>query len=85
MERAEKVATEFLQEKCQLGPLMFIPGKVLHIEEGKESDGTPSRYQRYHLPLHLTLVCVCVVVQVVWSGSAGPAMLWYTLWKREGG
>ena len=29
----EKVATSFLQEKSRLGPLMFLPGHVLHIEE----------------------------------------------------
>ena len=37
----KKVATEFLQEDSHLGPLMFIPGRVLHIEEGKEAS---SRY-----------------------------------------
>ena len=39
-ERVERVATSFLQEKSRLGPLMFIPGQVLHLEEGeKDCDG----------------------------------------------
>ena len=39
-DRVEKVATEFLQEDTRLGPLMFIPGQILHIEEGKGSGAT---------------------------------------------
>lgn len=31
------VATEFLHESSQLGPLMFIPGRILHIEETEET------------------------------------------------
>ena len=42
-DRAEKVATEFLQEDTRLGPLMFIPGRILHIEEG-EGVGPSARY-----------------------------------------
>ena len=44
-ERAERVATSFVQEKSRLGPLMFIPGRVLHIQEGeREGDGTSTRW-----------------------------------------
>ena len=41
-ERKERVATEFLQEKSCLGPLMFLPGRVLHIEE-EEARDDPAR------------------------------------------
>ena len=40
--QAERIATEFLEEDTHLGPLMFIPGRVLHIEEVKET-GSPTR------------------------------------------
>ena len=38
-ERLERVATEFTEEKSRLGPLMFIPGRVLHIEEMEREKG----------------------------------------------
>ena len=38
-ERLERVATEFTEEKSRLGPLMFIPGRVLHIEEMERVKG----------------------------------------------
>ena len=34
----ERVATSFLQEKSRLGPLMFIPGRVLHLEEVEQEE-----------------------------------------------
>ena len=44
-ERAERVATSFVQEKSRLGPLMFIPGRVLHIQEGeREGSETSTRW-----------------------------------------
>lgn len=40
--KAERIATEFLEEDTHLGPLMFIPGRVLHIEE-VNGTGSPAR------------------------------------------
>lgn len=38
-ERLQRVATGFTEEKSRLGPLMFIPGRVLHIEEEERERG----------------------------------------------
>lgn len=40
--QVERIATEFLEEDTRLGPLMFIPGRVLHIEE-VNGTGSPTR------------------------------------------
>ena len=62
-DQVKKVATEFLQEKCHLGPLMFIPGKVLHIEEEKESN---ERYVYTIQSCSLTHSCIIIKGGVDW-------------------
>lgn len=43
LHRLQRVASEFLEEKCRLGPLMFLPGRVLHLEEEEEEGGGVTR------------------------------------------
>ena len=51
--RLQRVASVFLEEKSRLGPIMFIPGRVLHLEEEKEDEeeegGRVTRYIGLHL------------------------------------
>lgn len=60
--RVERVATAFLQEKSRLGPLMFIPGRVLHIEEGERvGDVGSGRWALFSTVLEAICTCTCTV------------------------